>query len=193
MRAKKGMNRGEKWEKEWFGTDNLSSLGFMFFMRGILLATYQKLKVGGHIYCFIDWRNYPLLFQIMESAGFRVNNMIVWDKVHFGMGTNFRNQHELILFASKGMPKPCNNRGLGNVMSVKRTRSDVHPTEKPLELIAELIKTSSANNDTVYDPFMGSGTTARACMDLGRNYIGSEISAEYCKIAESRLRQDVLL
>lgn len=51
----------------------------------------------------------------------------------------------------------------------------------------------SEDGDTVYDPFMGSGTTARACKDLGRNYIGSEISAEYCKIAEDRLKQEVLL
>ena len=45
----------------------------------------------------------------------------------------------------------------------------------------------------VYDPYMGSGTVARACKDLGRNYIGSEISKEYCDIAEQRLRQEVLI
>jgi DNA modification methylase len=68
-----------------------------------------------------------------------------------------------------------------------------HPTQKPLKLMTHLLATYSQVGDLVYDPFMGSGTTARACKDLGRNYIGSEISAEYCRIAESRLRQEVLL
>ena len=67
-----------------------------------------------------------------------------------------------------------------------------HPTQKPLDLLRYLVETYSKINDVIYDPFMGSGTTARACKDLGRNYIGSEISKEYCEIAEKRLRQEVL-
>ena len=55
-----------------------------------------------------------------------------------------------------------------------------------------LIEKSSKPNDIVLDPFLGSGTTAVACKELGRNYIGIEISPEYCKIAEKRLSQGVL-
>jgi site-specific DNA-methyltransferase (adenine-specific) len=75
-------------------------------------------------------------------------------------------------------------------------RSDTdrkHPTQKPLKLMRWCISNYSEPTDIIYDPFMGSGTTARACKDLGRNFIGSEISKEYCDIAEQRLGQGVLL
>lgn len=64
-----------------------------------------------------------------------------------------------------------------------------HPTQKPLKLIQRIIQTSSKENDLVLDCFMGSGTTAVACKELGRNYIGFEISEEYCKIAEERINK----
>lgn len=66
-----------------------------------------------------------------------------------------------------------------------------HPSQKPIKLIKKLINEYSKPGDVIYDPFMGSGTTALACKELGRNYIGSEISTEYCAIAESRLAQGV--
>lgn len=62
-----------------------------------------------------------------------------------------------------------------------------HPTEKPLELIQKFILIGSNKGDVVFDPFMGSGTTAVACQELGRNFIGCEIEAKYCQIAEKRV------
>jgi len=67
-----------------------------------------------------------------------------------------------------------------------------HPSQKPIKLIEKLILENSKEGDTILDPFLGSGTTAVAAKHLGRNYIGIEISPEYCKIAEERLRQEVL-
>lgn len=66
-----------------------------------------------------------------------------------------------------------------------------HPTQKPLPLFKWILNNYSKAEEIVYDPFLGSGTTALACKDLGRRFIGSEISKEYCKIAESRLAQGV--
>ena len=68
-----------------------------------------------------------------------------------------------------------------------------HPTQKPIELFSDFILKSSNENDLIFDPFMGSWTTARACMDLGRNFIGAELSEEYCEIGRNRLKQQVLL
>ena len=62
-----------------------------------------------------------------------------------------------------------------------------HPTTKPHRLIRKLIKASSNEGDIILDPFMGSGTTALACLKLNRKFIGYEISEEYCKIAEKRI------
>ena len=63
----------------------------------------------------------------------------------------------------------------------------VHPTQKPLTLIKRLLLASSNEGDLVYDPFMGSGTTAKMAIKNNRNWIGSEISEEYCKIIEERI------
>ncbi|AKT91692.1 DNA-methyltransferase [Campylobacter gracilis] len=66
-----------------------------------------------------------------------------------------------------------------------------HPTEKPLEIIEKLILTASNEGDLIFDPFMGSGTTAAACKELNRNFIGCEIESKYCEIAEKRLRKTI--
>lgn len=68
-----------------------------------------------------------------------------------------------------------------------------HPTEKPIDLIKELIIDNSKEEHIVLDPFLGSGTTAVASQNLKRNFIGIEISADYCSIARERLRQKPLL
>lgn len=66
-----------------------------------------------------------------------------------------------------------------------------HPTVKPLSIIRDLVLRAN-DSDIIFDPFLGSGTTAVAAKQLGRNFIGVEISPEYCKIAEERLKQEVL-
>ena len=70
---------------------------------------------------------------------------------------------------------------------------DGHPAPFSEKLAQDHISSWSNENDTVYDCFMGSGTTAKVAKELNRNYIGSEISKEYCEIAEKRLGQEVLL
>jgi site-specific DNA-methyltransferase (adenine-specific) len=70
--------------------------------------------------------------------------------------------------------------------AVAKNETD-HPAVFPESLIADHITSWSNEGDVVYDPFIGSGTTALAARSLGRNYIGSEISQEYCQIAEKRL------
>lgn len=68
----------------------------------------------------------------------------------------------------------------------------VHPTQKPIALMKWIINKYSKETDVILDPFAGSGTTLRAAKDLGRKYIGIEISEKYCEIAAKRLGQEVL-
>jgi site-specific DNA-methyltransferase (adenine-specific) len=68
----------------------------------------------------------------------------------------------------------------------------VHPTQKSLELFKWCLEKYSQPNDLILDPFLGSGTTARACKDLGRRFIGIELEEKYCQIAEERLKQSVM-
>ena len=67
-----------------------------------------------------------------------------------------------------------------------------HPTQKPLAVILPIIQASSNFGDLILDPFAGSGSTLVAAKQLGRRYIGIEISEEYCKIARERLKQEEL-
>lgn len=69
----------------------------------------------------------------------------------------------------------------------------LHPCAKPIDIWRKiLLRCSTQITDLVLDPFMGSWTTARACKDLGRNFIGFELSEKYCQIGEERLRQQNL-
>jgi site-specific DNA-methyltransferase (adenine-specific) len=78
------------------------------------------------------------------------------------------------------------------VFHCPRVNPSIHPTQKPEKLIQWVIDNYTEKDSIILDPFLGSGTTAVACKNLGRKFIGIEISPEYCKIAEDRLRQEVL-
>ena len=72
---------------------------------------------------------------------------------------------------------------------VKRRYGNIHPTVKPLEVISWLLKVSSQEGELILDPFLGSGTTAIACEQLGRKWIGIETNREYCEVAKKRLME----
>jgi site-specific DNA-methyltransferase (adenine-specific) len=72
---------------------------------------------------------------------------------------------------------------------LRETRDRLHPTQKPLPLMRWCIQKVSNPGDTIFDPFMGSGTTGVACMQLGRNFIGCEIDPNYFAIAEKRIHE----
>ncbi len=80
-----------------------------------------------------------------------------------------------------------------NIWKITPTCKSEHPAPFPEKLTEDHILSWSNENDLVYDPFMGSGTVARACIDLNRRFIGSEINPEYCKIWENRIKQQILL
>ena len=79
-----------------------------------------------------------------------------------------------------------------SIIEYSNAKRGVHPTQKPVALFEYLIKTYTNEGNLVLDNCIGSGTTAMACKNLNRNFIGIELSPEYCKIAEDRLRQEVL-
>lgn len=68
-------------------------------------------------------------------------------------------------------------------------RNKLHPTQKPIELMEYLIQASSNEGDTVFDPFMGSGSTGVACVNLNRDFIGIELDENYFKIAKQRIEE----
>ena len=73
------------------------------------------------------------------------------------------------------------------------TNKKAHPAQHPIKLVTRCIGFVTKPGDLVLDPFIGSGTTAVACKELGRNFVGFEIDEAYCKIAEKRLEQQTLI
>lgn len=183
--------RGWRWSGKVMETDQLSTIGFLWLMRSVCLESRRRLVEGGSLLIFIDWRNWGNLQGGVESCGFRVNNMVVWDKRSIGMGYGFRNQHELILYASIGTPRVV-ARDVANVIPCDREDNDEHQSPKPMGLVTKLVCVVSDVGDVILDPFMGSGTTLRAAKNLGRKAIGIEIEERYCEIAARRCAQEVL-
>ena len=99
------------------------------------------------------------------------------------------------MFASNVMTHECINHRLDRVFLADKPKAEEkgrfnnHKTVKPLSLFKYLIKLTTQKNSLVLDPFMGSGTTAVACKELGRRFIGAEINEQYIDIAAQRLKR----
>jgi DNA modification methylase len=140
---------------------------------------------AGWLYAFSDWRMWPTLLDLAESSGYATRAMIVWDKGSPGMGHGWRAQHELVLCGVRPGSKFELPDGQGNVIQCARTGNELHTTEKPVELLARILQVTS-NAATVYDPFLGSGTTLIAAETLGRTCYGMEIEPRYVDVAVRR-------
>lgn len=173
-----------------FSGDNMDQRGFTEFCRQVFAKCREKTKPEGVIASFIDWRNLPALTDALQAAGWVWRGIAVWNKPNGRpQKGRYRNEFEFIVWGSNG-PMPF-ERGVGclpgyyrysNVQSKDRT----HQTEKPLQLIEDLLKIVP-EGAVVLDPFMGSGTTAVACQNTGRNFIGFELSKEYHAVALNRV------
>lgn len=82
-------------------------------------------------------------------------------------------------------------KSIPNIYSEMPPRDRHHPNEKPQKMVRYFLERCSRKDDSILDPFMGSGTTLRAAKDLGRKAIGIEIEERYCEIAAKRMQQEV--
>jgi len=122
---------------------------------------------------------------------------IVWDKTaglqsKRAIGFNDNADAELIWTNLGGPVRILGHQWIGLMKATERGESRVHPTQKPVALVRWLVGHFSKPGDLILDPYMGSGPVARACLDLGRRYIGIELEEKYCEIAVRRLQQAVL-
>lgn len=164
------------------------------FWNEIVKDFRRILKDDGHLFVFSNCDSYPVFYEPTYNHFDKLKS-IVWNKGKVGLGRIFRNQHELIIWARNEHCRENNDHKLrADVLTYKATpsASRTHPVEKPTEMLKELMIPATFERDIVFDPFVGSGTTLEAAKDLNRNFIGIEISPEYCKIAEKRLAQEML-
>ena len=122
----------------------------------------------------IIWGGNYFIEYLKNSKGF-----LVWNKLQ---PENFT--LAMCEFAWMSIDKPAKM----FTQSVHKEGNKHHPTQKPVNLFKWILNKYTNENDTILDPFLGSGTTVVACKQLNRNFIGIEISPDYCKIAEDRLK-----
>lgn len=187
---------------------------YISFTKAWLNECHRVLKPNGTIYVFIGFRYISYLYQILED---NLNMVFVnWISWHYTQGVGktkgFSPRHDDILMFAKSKSytfnlddiripqkyyrKINNMRGAnpGDVWEVshihycQKNRQE-HPTQKPEALIERMVLASSNINDTILDPFCGSGTTLRVCQQLDRNAIGIELNGEYVQQIKERLEQ----
>lgn len=142
-------------------------------------------KSDAHLYIFCSWHNVDIFKQQLQKQ-FNVKNILIWDKTRGGMGDltgDYRPRYEMILFLSDGS-KDLNGQRQDNIIRTVNTTNDLHPTEKPINLIRFLMEKSTQKDDIILDTFAGSFSTAKAAISCGRKFICFESDERYCKSAE---------
>lgn len=145
---------------------------------------YRVLKPNTHCYIMTNPRDLKELWEEAEEVGFVWQQLLMWDK-----GTNlpnrfYMNAYELILMLRKGGQRTINDPGCKNIITIPAVENRNHPTEKPVPLMRLLVENSTNEGEIVLDPFVGGGSTAVACQESGRNFIGFEIDEDYYRIAQ---------
>jgi DNA modification methylase len=133
----------------------------------------------------------PHFIKAFNESGFTFRHLLVWVKQHFVLGmSDYQPRHEAILYgwAETGPHYFVPDRRQSSVFEVdKPSSSPLHPTTKPVALIAEMIQNSSRPNDIIYDPFCGSGSTLLAAAQLKRVGYGCESDPGYVAVELERL------
>jgi 23S rRNA G2445 N2-methylase RlmL len=154
-----------------------------------------------HFVC-MDWRHMQEVLAAGNAAYAGLKNLIVWAKDNGGMGTFYRSRHELIFAFKHGTAAHINSFELGQngryrtnvweypgISTMRAGRLEVlamHPTVKPVALVADAIKDCSRRGAVVLDPFLGSGTSVIAAERTGRRARGIEIDPAYVDVAVRR-------
>ena len=133
------------------------------------------------------WMDKPLQFK----------QMIVWDKGKMGMGWHYRRSYETVLVAQKRGAACKWFDGSNKIENIIRPgdygikkiipTADQHPTQKPVKLFEFFVKLHTQPGDVILDPFMGSGSTGVACVNLDRDFIGFELDPTYFELSQKRI------
>lgn len=182
----------------------MSESEFTDFLADVFAQLAAHSTDGALHYVCMDWRHAPELLAAARRPYAEFKNLCVWVKNIAGQGSFYRSQHELIFVFKSGKRPHRNNIQLGQygryrtniwkydrVNSLARTTdegnlSELHPTIKPVELVADAILDCTARGDVVLDPFLGSGTTVIAAERNGRICYGIELNPHYVDVIVRR-------
>ncbi len=181
----------------------MSEAEFTDFLTVSLSLICAHTVAGALIYACMDWRHMLEMHAAGRASRCDLINLCVWAKSNGGMGSLYRSRHELIFVFKNGDEAHQNNVQLGrfgrnrtNVWNYagansfprrgQRNSIDLHPTAKPIALVADAILDCTRRGDIVLDPFIGSGTTILAAERTGRHAHGIELDPLYVDTAIER-------
>ena len=170
--------------------DNLGS-DFYAFLHAACLNIVAVTK--GCIYIAMSSSELDTLKNAFTDAGGKWSTFIIWAKNHFTMGrSDYQRQYEPMLYGWKEGNEHywCGDRNQSDIWFVdKPARNDLHPTMKPIALIERAIRNSSKTDDTILDPFGGSGSTLIACEKTGRQARVIELDPKYVDVIIRRWQE----
>jgi DNA modification methylase len=176
--------------------------GFTQFLE-LALGNMARVSVDGsiHFVC-MDWRHIQELASAGQAVYTELKNLCVWNKDNGGMGSLYRSKHELVFVFKHGTEPHVNNIELGKygryrtnvwdyagVNTLRNGREDelaMHPTVKPVSMVADAILDCSKPKKIVLDPFAGSGTTLIAAEKTGRKGYVMELDPSYVDVIINR-------
>jgi DNA modification methylase len=158
------------------------------WLKPAMAEAYRVLKQDRVAVMFYGWTNVDAFFKGWRSAGFQPVGHIVFRKSYSSKSRFLRYQREQAFLLAKDRP-PLPKQPLGNVMDMPYSGNKLHPTQKPVPALAQLIRSFSLPGESVLDPFAGSGSTCAAALLTGRKYIGMEMDDDYYQQASRRLER----
>jgi DNA modification methylase len=178
------------------GVGEMSREAFTSFLTETLGCAAKRCRDGAIAFVCMDWRHMGELLAAGERVFTELKNLCVWNKTNGGMGAFYRSKHELVFAFKVGTAPHVNSFGLGEtgryrtnvwdyagISSISSSRAEelaMHPTVKPVALVADAIRDCSKRGDIVLDPFGGSGTTLIAAEKCGRAARLIEYDPGYC-------------
>jgi len=183
MDFKSGWNNKEK-------IQNDKILDTVTLFEDVLKESVPLLKDDAHFYLFGNINFIGDIRPIIEKY-LNLKNVLIWDRKVIGMGDlkSYGNSYDIIYFGYNKVWKDLNGTRDRDLLSYSRIdpAKNIHPTEKPLDILEYLIKKSSNENDKVLEPFAGGGSTLLACKNLNRLATGVEIEEEYYNLIKNRI------
>lgn len=180
----------------------LTSPQFVQFLKDSLGSCGRFVRDGGIVYVCMDWRHSPEMLDAGAAVFGELKNICVWVKSNGGQGSFYRSAHEFVFVYKKGKAPHINTFGLGQngrtrtnvwnyagVNSFRAGRMDdlkMHPTVKPVDMIADAMKDCSRRGSIILDSFCGSGSTIMAAEQVGRRAYCIEIDPLYADVAIRR-------
>ena len=179
-----------------FASGEMNQSQFTAFLSDTLGNAASMMRDGAIAFVCMDWRHMGELLSAGNSVFTELKNLVVWNKTNGGMGAFYRSKHELIFVFKQGTAEHTNSFGLGEtgryrtnvwdyagISSISGSRSEelaMHPTVKPVALIADAIRDCSRRGEIVLDCFGGSGSTLIAAEKTGRSARLIEYDPLYC-------------